>query len=439
MALFGKKKPEPNSEPLPPVEEAPQPQSDSMDFEDILAEIRARRAAQAGGGTALAPLSARDILKDGGKPLRPLPARKPMPETEAERLPAEQPASETEEERLPTEQPAAEIELQLLSDKAAQPPRPSGKTAVDPARYTASRMAAIMETRRRSAAARRAEQTDEESAAPPEGGASRPEGEPRPEKPEKAGRADDFDWPEEPVELAEGFGWHDGKAAPEDTPAGVETAIAPEADGGAPRESEPEPETMSAGHDEAAEEPEPEEESDPKAVRAAERRRRREQKSAERAARRRKKGREEPEAADDGAQPEGRPETEADGPSPEELAEQKRRRAEEEAAERAAERRRRRELREAERKNRPKLFTPGMPARRRRYMLSRVIFATAFLVVSTVLLGIVVWVFYVSRVFGTVIDWLLIGLCVPAFAAMLFVYARYLATLNYEYDAHYVD
>ena len=119
--------------------------------------------------------------------------------------------------------------------------------------------------------------------------------------------------------------------------------------------------------------------------------------------------------------------------------EQKRRRAEEEAAERAAERRRRRELREAERKNRPKLFTPGMPARRRRYMLSRVIFATAFLVVSTVLLGIVVWVFYVSRVFGTVIDWLLIGLCVPAFAAMLFVYARYLATLNYEYDAHYVD
>ena len=124
---------------------------------------------------------------------------------------------------------------------------------------------------------------------------------------------------------------------------------------------------------------------------------------------------------------------------PEELAEQKRRRAEEEAAERAAERRRRRELREAERKNRPKLFTPGMPARRRRYMLSRVIFATAFLVVSTVLLGIVVWVFYVSRVFGTVIDWLLIGLCVPAFAAMLFVYARYLATLNYEYDAHYVD
>lgn len=85
------------------------------------------------------------------------------------------------------------------------------------------------------------------------------------------------------------------------------------------------------------------------------------------------------------------------------------------------------------------LFTPEMTSRRRRYMTSHLIFSIAFLSLAELASLAVSYFFYRSKLFSLPITIILVMLSALFAAACVFIFVRYLKTLNFEYDMQHTD
>lgn len=85
------------------------------------------------------------------------------------------------------------------------------------------------------------------------------------------------------------------------------------------------------------------------------------------------------------------------------------------------------------------LFTPEMTSRRRRYMTSHLISAISFLSISVLASLALCFFFYSSELFSMPITILLVVLSALFAAACVFIFVRYLKSLNYEYETQYTD
>ena len=85
------------------------------------------------------------------------------------------------------------------------------------------------------------------------------------------------------------------------------------------------------------------------------------------------------------------------------------------------------------------LFTPEMTSRRRRYMTSHLIFSIAFLSLTELASLAIGYFFYRSKLFSLPITIILVMLSALFAAACVFIFVRYLKTLNFEYDMQHTD